>query len=122
MSTLTGTTIGPLSEISANVARIPLALVPEAKDSIDDKVDSDAFGHWKTMLSPVAEESPSPQEGSPRKPKRNEENAVLHHSPRSRETPCHTSPLKILSRPLSPGSLKMQNFLRRLERKGLSHD
>jgi hypothetical protein len=58
------------------------------------------------MLSPVAEESPSP-----RKKKRAEEDLVVSYSPRNPTT-----------RPVSPGSLKMQNFLRRLERQGLSHD
>lgn len=62
--------------------------------------------HWKTILSPVAEESPSP-----RKKKRAEEDLLVSYSPR------HP-----VSRPMSPGSLKMQNFLLRLERQGLSHD
>lgn len=77
------------------------------------------------MLSPVAEESPSPRKGGSRKPKINEENLPPSHL-RRRETVhgqySQSSPPKATTRPLSPGSLKMQNFLRRLERQGLSHD
>lgn len=124
---LTGTISGPLSEISTNLARIPSAAMPEATEptAAGGKLDSDATGFWKTMLSPVAEESPSPRKGSSRKPKLAEENLPPSHS-RRRETVhgqhSENSPPKKLIRSLSPGSLKMQNFLRRLERQGLSHD
>lgn len=109
------TSVAPLSEISVNVAKVSQAAVREPQKPADDKMDSDASPHWKTMLSPVAEESPSPRKG-----RRNDGNGgddddddgvLITFSTR-------TPP----SRSMSPGSIKMQNFLRRLEQQGLSHD
>lgn len=105
-STPTETPITPLSEISINVAKVSQAAVREPQRLDDSKMDFDDSPHWKTILSPVAEESPSP-----RKAKRKEEDILISFSP-----------LKHPSRPMSPGSIKMQNFLRRLEQQGLSHD
>ncbi|ROV98681.1 hypothetical protein VMCG_06753 [Cytospora schulzeri] len=104
----------PLSEISVNVAKVSQAAVREPQNPADDKPDFDASPHWKAMLSPVAEESPSP-----RKARRNDgddgddddDDVLITFSPR-----------KPPSRSMSPGSIKMQNFLRRLEQQGLSHD
>lgn len=131
-------TAAPLTEISANVVRIPHTTVAESHVSADSETDSDHLQTWKTLLSPVAEESPSPRKGSPRKTRKGEENLLLNYSSRLRnlqKSPEDSllryslqmengpkSPQKAPSRPLSPGSLKMQNFLRRLERQGLSHD
>ncbi|KAI3391883.1 hypothetical protein diail_6651 [Diaporthe ilicicola] len=98
-----GAPITPLSEISVNVAKVPAAALRGPQQPADTNVDCDP--HWKTMLSPVAEESPSPRK------KHMDEDLLVSYSPR-----------KTASRPASPGSLKMQNFLRRLERQGLSHD
>lgn len=95
----------------------------------------------KIMLSPVAEESPSPCKASSRLLQPLDPNTLTHYSPphgqRSQNSPhkkdlrlshmshsnqAHTSPTKSLIRPLSPGSQKMQNFLKRLEKQGLSYD
>lgn len=103
---MSGAPVTPLSEISVNVARIPSAAYVGPQEPSDPKKDSESSAQWKTILSPVAEESPSP-----RKKKRGEEDLLVSYSPR-----------KPATRPVSPGSLKMQNFLRRLERQGLSHD
>ncbi|KAJ0123943.1 Serine-threonine kinase receptor-associated protein [Diaporthe amygdali] len=98
--------ITPLSEISVNVAKVPAAAFRGPQPPAEPEMDCDPSAHWKTILSPVAEESPSP-----RKKKRIDDDLLVSYSPRN--TP---------SRPVSPGSLKMQSFLRRLERQGLSHD
>lgn len=128
----------PLSEISANVVRIPHSTVVESHETAKSELDSDHPQNWKTLLSPVAEEPPSPRKRNPRKTRACDENLLLGYSPRSRlvsKSPetlllgystmpedASKSPRKAPSRPLSPGSLKMQNFLKRLERQGLSHD
>lgn len=111
---------GPLSEISANVARIPQMTIPEVKGPTDDKMDSGASPQWQTMLSPVAEESPSPRKAFRRDARRAEENMSLRSSSVGKHP--QNSPSKAPRRSLSPGSQKMQNFLRRLEKQGLSHD
>lgn len=110
-STSTDTSVTPLGEISVNVAKVSQAAVREPQKPADGDIESDASPHWKTMLSPVAEESPSP-----RKLKHNGD--ADHHV----DDLITFSPRKPQSRPVSPGSIKMQNFLRRLERQGLSHD
>lgn len=107
---LAGTAAGspgtPLSELSVNVAKVSQEALREPQEPADDKPEFDASPHWKTILSPVAEESPSPQ-----KARHNDEVSLMSFSPQ-----------KLPGRPMSPGSIKMQNFLRRLERQGLSHD
>lgn len=111
----TETSVTPLSEISVNVAKVSQAAFREPQKPGDEKIEFDASPHWKTILSPVAEESPSP-----RKARRNggndgdddDDDGVL----------ITFSTRKPPSRSMSPGSIKMQNFLRRLEQQGLSHD
>lgn len=95
-----------MSELSVNVAKVSQEALREPQEPADDKPEFDASPHWKTILSPVAEESPSPQ-----KARHNDEVSLMSFSPQ-----------KLPGRPMSPGSIKMQNFLRRLERQGLSHD
>lgn len=102
---MSGAPVTPLSEISVNVAKVPAAAYRGPQQPSDSQKESESSTHWKTILSPVAEESPSPRK------KRAAEDLLVSYSPR------HP-----VSRPVSPGSLKMQNFLRRLERQGLSHD
>ncbi|ROV88409.1 hypothetical protein VSDG_09227 [Cytospora chrysosperma] len=92
----------------------PKAAVREPQKPADNKMDFDASPHWKTMLSPVAEESPSPRKGRRNDGNRGDDDddgVLITFSTR-------TPP----SRSMSPGSIKMQNFLRRLEQQGLSHD
>lgn len=110
-TTETETSITPLSEISVNVAKVSQVAVREPQEPADDNPDFDASPHWKTILSPVAEESPSP-----RKVKRNDDgddddDILITFSQRTAQI-----------RSMSPGSIKMRNFLRRLEQQGLSHD
>lgn len=111
-TTETDTLTTPLSEISINVAKVSQTAVREPQKPADDIANFDASPHWKTMLSPVAEESPSP-----RKAKHDEsggdDDILITLSQRNANA---------YGRSMSPGSIKMQNFLRRLEQQGLSHD
>lgn len=126
-SSLVGVLATPLGEISTNVARIAPAMVPDTTESATStgKVESDSAGSWKVMLSPVLEESPSPRKGGRRKARCPAENVAVNYSPQrdtDRDQNFQESSQGMFSPPLSPGSLKMKNFLQRLERQGLSHD
>lgn len=122
----------PLVELQTNVARVPLTVLREAKEhSIDAKLDLEDSVHWKTLLSPVVEESPSPRKDGLRKVGVSGSNSHLDSSPRGRNRQSSQQPgqnpqaISSSEQPagsLSPGSIKLQNFLKRLERQGLSHD
>lgn len=129
----------PLNEISTNVARVPYTTVAEPKKTNDAKVDPEDSIQWKVMLSPVTEESPSPHKTLNRRQQPLDPDMLARHSPHSQHcqnTPskdlrlidvscskqAYASPIKSIAQPLSPGSQKMQNFLKRLEKQGLSHD
>lgn len=130
----------PLSEISTNVARVPYTTLVEPRKPADSRMETEDLLQRKIMLSPVAEESPSPCKASNRLLQPLGPNMPAHyfpaHAQRSQNRPhkdlwpnhvshsdeAHTSPTKSPIRPLSPGSQKMQNFLKRLEKQGLSHD
>lgn len=116
-TTETETSITPLSEISVNVAKVSQTIVREPQRPTDDKLGFDASPHWKTILSPVAEESPSP-----RKVKRNADGHGGDDDDDNDDVLITFSQQNVQSRSMSPGSIKMQNFLRRLEQQGLSHD
>lgn len=130
----------PLGEISTNVARVPHTAMMKPKEPVDCRLEAEDLLHRKIMLSPVAEESPSPRKAKIRLLQPLNPNLVGHYSSSrqdcqntspntnlrlshvARDKQARTSPTKSFSRPLSPGSQKMQNFLQRLEKQGLSHD
>lgn len=134
------TSAAPLSEISTNVARVPYTTMAEPKEPAQGRTEAEDLLQRKIMLSPVAEESPSPQKAKSRLLQPLNPNLLAHYSSNGQHcqnTPpkkdlrlshayhnkqAYTSPTKSITRPLSPGSQKMQNFLKRLERQGLSHD
>lgn len=115
-----------LSDVSNNIIRIHQATIRTPQPAPDVGSDQKAKPPgWKTPLSPVTEEACSPRKKSIRRAEDGYNSDLLlsyepitkkqHDLPKQEQIPPNP-------RPMSPGSLKKQNFLRRLERQGLSHD